>query len=142
MKTHLRSIVAFVPLAFAVAQAHSQTLTKFQYSERGYSGVMIVENEIDESWPVKPIRIAIETENLKTHHACHVLAKELTAARIRSRTELNTSFEVFGPDDESTGESLSIRFSRLGAVIEISGVFNSSCGFTAAIAGKWNRSKR
>ncbi|AVJ24107.1 MULTISPECIES: hypothetical protein [Pseudomonas] len=120
--------------------AFSQQFTYFSYEEGGYTGKMLVANELAHGSPVQPIAVHIQTVDTGTHHECDVWAMENTVARIQSNGEISTSMRVVDRNKKATGETFDITIGKSAAVIT-SSTPSEYCGLSGTFSGHWVRSQ-
>ena len=132
--------LAVVVVSSTSTCAFSQQFTYFSYQEGGYSGRMLVANELAFGNPVQPIGVHIQTVDTNTHHECDVWAMENTVARIQSNGKISTSMRVVDENRKATGETFDVVLGKSAAVITSSAP-SKYCGVTGTFSGHWMRSQ-
>jgi len=127
-------------LSTSTSIANAQQFTNFRFAEQGFKGEIIVLNERDQGYPVKPVAVSVLSGNVKTQHVCELRALENTAARISTKNSLAVTMQVVD-GNTPTGETFEIVFAKNIAIITYQEVMGK-CGQTAHFRGRWQRTPK
>jgi hypothetical protein len=138
---------ALLAMCFS-CQAHAQRTGTYEYTERGFSGKMIVTDvslcELEKSLgclaAVRPLRIDLSTTHKIGGGRCAIKSTENPSARIGYQNKISASF----PIDETEGKPASwidIEFRKGGASVKLdrTEVPDGACEGTGRFVGTWRK---